>query len=332
MIDRRNLHRGLLGGLALAALPASPRGALAAFPERVITLVVPFAPGGATDLAGRLMADRLGPLLGAGGRAVVDNKPGAGSALGADFVRRARPDGYTLLVGSASTLAVAPASGAAAARYHPTEDFTPLALFGISTMGLVVAADSGIRTVAELLERLRASPGRFGFASSGVGGIAHLAGEYFASLAGVQAIHVPYRGGSQTPEAVMKGEALYAVDSLGSIIGQIRDGALRLLAVSTRGRDPNFPEVPTVAEAGVADYEVASWTVLAGPAGMPADVTEAIGRAAGRVLNEPGVRSRLEATGTLPENDSSPAATRAFLDRQFALYRAIVQRIGLRMD
>ncbi len=332
MIERRDLHRGLLGGLALAALPASPREALAAFPDRVITLVVPFAPGGSTDLAGRLMADRIGPLLGAGGRAVVDNKPGAGSALGADFVRRARPDGYTLLVGSASTLAVAPASGAAAARYHPTEDFTPLALFGISTMGLVVAADSGIRTVAELLERLRANPGRFGFASSGVGGISHLAGEYLASLAGVQAIHVPYRGGSQTPEAVMKGEALYAVDSLGSIIGQIRDGALRLLAVSTRARDPNFPEVPTVAEAGVADYEVASWTVLAGPAGMPADVTEAIGRAAGRVLNEPGVRSRLEATGTIPETDSSPAATRDFLDRQFALYRAIVQRIGLRMD
>jgi tripartite-type tricarboxylate transporter receptor subunit TctC len=331
MIKRRNLDRGLLGGVALAALPAFPRGALAAFPDRVITLVVPFAPGGNTDLAGRLMADRIGPLLG-GGRAVVDNKPGAGSALGADAVRRARPDGYTLLVGSASTLAVAPASGAAAARYHPTKDFTPLALFGLSTMGLVVAADSGIGTVAELLDRLRANPGKFSFASSGVGGISHLAGEYFASLAGVQAIHVPYRGGSQTPEAVMKGEALYAVDSLGSIIGQIRDGALRLLAVSTRTRDPNFPDVPTIAEAALPDFEVASWTVLVGPAGMPADVTEALGRAAAQVLNEPNVRSRLEATGTIPETKSSPEATRAFMDRQFGLYQGIVQRIGLRMD
>ena len=331
MIKRRKLHRGLLGGLALAALPAFQRGALAAFPDRVITLVVPFAPGGNTDLAGRLMADRIGPLLG-GGRAVVDNKPGAGSALGADAVRRARPDGYTLLVGSASTLAVAPASGAAAARYHPTKDFTPLALFGLSTMGLVVAADSGIGTVAELLGRLRANPGKFSFASSGVGGISHLAGEYFALLAGVQAIHVPYRGGSQTPEAVMKAEALYAVDSLGSIIGQIRDGALRLLAVSTRTRDPNFPDVPTIAEAALPDYEVASWTVLVGPAGMPVEVTEALGRAAAQVLNEPNVRSRLEATGTIPETKSSPEATRAFMDRQFGLYQGIVQRIGLRMD
>ena len=331
MIERRNLHRGLLGGLALTALPAFPRGALAAFPDRVITLVVPFAPGGNTDLAGRLMADRIGPLLG-GGRAVVDNKPGAGSALGADFVRRARPDGYTLLVGSASTLAVAPASGAAAARYHPTKDFTPLALFGLSTMGLVVAADSGIGTLAELLGRLRANPGKFSFASSGVGGISHLAGEYFALLAGVQAIHVPYRGGSQTPEAVMKGEALYAVDSLGSIIGQIRDGALRLLAVSTRTRDPNFPDVPTIAEAALPDYEVASWTVLVGPARMPADAMAALGRAAAQVLNEPNVRSRLEATGTIPETNSSPDATRAFMDRQLGLYQGIVQRIGLRMD
>jgi tripartite-type tricarboxylate transporter receptor subunit TctC len=130
----------------------------------------------------------------------------------------------------------------------------------------------------------------------------------------------------------MKGEALYAVDSLGSIIGQIRDGALRLLAVSTRTRDPNFPDAPTIAEAALPDYEVASWTVLVGPAGMPADVTEALGRAAAQVLNEPNVRSRLEATGTIPETNSSPEATRAFMDRQFGLYQGIVQRIGLRMD
>ena len=329
MIRRRDIHRGLLGGLALGALA---RPALAAFPERVITIVVPFAAGGSTDLAGRLLADRLGPLLREGGRAVVDNKPGAGSALGADVVRRSRPDGYTLLVGSASTLAVAPASGAAAARYHPTRDFTPLALFGISTMGLVVAADSGITTVPALIERLRANPGRYGFASSGVGGISHLAGDYFAKLAQVQALHVPYRGGSQTPESVMKGETLYAVDSLGSIIGQIRDGALRLLAVSTARRDPNFPDVPTVAEAALPAYEMASWTVLVGPAGMPDDVTTAISAAASRAIAEPGVRSRLESTGTLPEAESTPASTRAFLDRQFALYTEIVQRIGLRLE
>ena len=331
MIHRTLHRRGLLAGLALAGV-AGARPAFAAFPDRPLTLVVPFAPGGATDLAGRLMADRLGPLLGEGGRAMVDNKPGAGSTLGADVVRRARPDGYTLLVGSASTLAVAPASGAASARYHPTQDFTPLALFGLSTMGLVVAANSGITSLSGLLQKLRAEPGRHGFASSGVGGISHLAGEYLVKLAEVQAMHVPYRGGAQTPEAVMKGEVLFAVDTMGSVVGQVRDGSLRLLAVSTRERDPNFPDVPTVAEAGLPQYEVASWTVLVGPAGMPPEVTEAIGRAAARALTEPGVRTRLEATGTLPEKDSTPAGTRAFLDRQFGLYQEIVRRIGLRLD
>ena len=319
----------LLAALLLLALPAAaqPR-----FPERSITIVVPFAAGGATDLAGRLLADKLGPLLAEGSRAVVDNRPGAGSALGADTVRRARPDGYTLLVGSASTLAVAPAAGASAARYHPTRDFTPLAFFGISTMGLLVSRDSGIDTVRALLDRLGADPGKLAFASSGVGGVAHLASEHFARSAGVEAVHVPYRGGSQTAEAIIKGECLFAIDTIGSNIGQIRDGSLRLLAVSTARRDPNFPDVPTIAEAGVPGYEMASWTVLAGPAGMPPEIVEAIGRAAARAIADPAVRSRLEATGTVPEPDSSPAMTRAFLDRQFELYREVVQRIGLRLE
>jgi len=328
--SRRALGRALLGAGALGA-SSRPGRAAAGYPDRTISVVVPFAAGGATDLAGRLLADRLGPLLGAEARAVVDNRPGAGSALGAEFVRRARPDGHTLLVGSASTLAVAPAAGAAGARYHPTRDFTPLANFGLSGMGLVVAPD-GPRDVAALIERLRAEPGRHGFASSGVGGISHLAGEYFSRLAGAQAIHVPYRGGAQTPEAVIKGEVLFAVDTLGSVVGQVRDGALRLLAVSTRARDPNFPDVPTVAEAALPDYEVASWTVLVGPEGMPEPVARAINRAAARAIAEPAVSARLAATGTVPEADSTLESTRAFLDRQFALYGEIVRRIDLRLD
>lgn len=330
MIERRSLGLGALGAAATLGIGARP--AHASFPDRVISIIVPFAAGGATDMAGRLLADKLGPFLSEGGRAVVDNRPGAGSALGANVVRRARPDGYTLLVGSASTFAVAPASGAAAARYHPTEDFTPLALFGLSTMGLLVSRDSGITTTRELLDRMRASPGRYSYASSGVGGIAHLASEYFCKSAGVEAVHVPYRGGSQTAEAIMKGETLFAIDTVGSNIGQIRAGSLRLLAVTTAARDPNFTDVPTIAEAGVPGYELASWTVLAGPAGMPSEIVEAIGRAAARAISDPTVRERLETTGTVPELNSTPAMTREFLDRQFAIYREVVARIGLRLE
>lgn len=332
MLTRRLFGRRT-GTLALAAttLPLA-RPALAAFPDRPITLVVPFAPGGANDLAGRLLADRMGPLLTAEGRALVENRPGGGSAIGADYVRRARPDGYTLLVGSASTLAVAPASGASAARYHPTEDFTPIAVVGTSPLGVVVPAQSGVATLQQLVDRLRAEPGRLSYASSGVGGVAHLGADYLANLAGTSAQHVPYRGGSQTAESLIKGETLYAVDQLGSVVGQVRDGTLRLLAVTTRRRDPNFPDVPTVAEAVLPDYELTTWTVLAGPRDMPEDVTAALSRAANAALAEPRVRERLESTGTTPVPDSTPASTRAFLDREFALYRNIVQRIGLKLD
>ncbi|MBP0495871.1 Bug family tripartite tricarboxylate transporter substrate binding protein [Pararoseomonas indoligenes] len=326
MLTRRHLGTLALSGAVLA------RPALAAYPERTITVVVPFAPGGANDLAGRLLADRIGPLLSPEGRALVENRPGGGSAIGAEYVRRAKPDGYTLLVGSASTLAVAPASGASAARYHPTQDFTPITIVGTSPLGVVVPTNSGITTVKQLVDKLRAEPGLVGYASSGVGGVAHLAADYLANLAGTTAQHVPYRGGSQTAESLIKGETLYAVDQLGSVVGQVRDGALRLLAVTTRSRDPNFPDVPTVAEAVLPDYELTTWTVMAGPKDLPDDVAGALSKAANTALAEPRVRERLESTGTTPTLDSTPASTRAFLDREYALYRNIVQRIGLKLD
>jgi tripartite-type tricarboxylate transporter receptor subunit TctC len=334
MIERRTLARGLAAVLPSvgAGLLALPRPALAAFPDRVITVVVPFAPGGATDLAGRVIADRLGPLLAPDGRAVVDNRPGAGSALGAEQVRRARPDGHTLLVGSASTLAVAPAAGASAARYSPTEDFTPITVIGTSPLALVVAAGSDIGSARDLAERLRSRRGAFSYASSGVGSVTHLSGEFFANLAGAEVVHVPYRGGSQIAESVMKGEALYAIDQLASVVGQIRDGSLRLLAVSTRARDPNFPEVPTIAEAALPDYELTTWTVMVGPKGVPGEVAAAISRAANAALAEPRVRERLESTGTVPVADSTPESTRAFLAAEFGRYQAIVRRIGLRLE
>ena len=333
MIPQDPLGRRRLAGLALAAAGASlARPALAAYPDRPISVVVPFAPGGANDLAGRLLADSLGPLLSPDGRALVENRPGGGSAIGADYVRRARPDGYTLLVGSASTLAVAPASGAAAARYHPTGDFTPITIVGTSPLAVVVPADAGVTTIRQLVDRMRAEPGRIGYASSGVGGVSHLGADYLANLAGTTAQHVPYRGGSQTAESLIKGETLFAVDALGSVAGQVRDGALRLLAVTTPRRDPSFPDVPTVAEAVLPDYELTTWTVMVGPKGMPDDVAEALSRAANTALAEPRVRERLESTGTTPTLDSTPASTRAFLDREFALYRNIVQRIGLKLE
>lgn len=327
------LTRRGMGALALAggltALGAAPARA-AAYPDRTITVIVPFAPAGATDLAGRIMADRMGPLLGGTGRAVVENKPGAGSTLGAEFVRRARPDGYTLLVGSASTLAVGPASQPKTAKYDPAEDFSAVAIIGTSALGLVVPAASGINDVASLVARLKEGPTQ-AYASSGVGGVAHLAAALFASMAGVEATHVPYRGGSTLAEALIKQEVLFAVDQVASVIGQVRDGALKLLAVSTAQRDPGFPDVPTIAET-VQGYELSTWTVMVGPKDMPADITQALNRAANAALSEPAVRERLVTSGTTPRNDSTPDSTRAFLAEEFSRFKAVVERTGLKLE
>lgn len=327
-LSRRRL--GLAAGAAALVPLLGARRAWAAFPDRTITVIVPFAPAGATDLAGRILADRMGPLLAEGGRAVVENKPGAGSALGAEFVRRSRPDGYTLLVGSASTLAVAPAAQPKVAPYDPAEDFTPIAVVGTSALGLVVPAASGIRDVRGLIARLKQAPEAY--ASSGVGGVAHLAAALFCNLAGVSATHVPYRGGSSVAEALMKQEVIFAVDQIASIVGQIREGALTLLAVTTRQRDPNFPDVPTLAEAGVADYELSTWTAMVGPKGLPAEVAAALNRAANAALREPAVRERLSTSGTEPRDDSTVESTRAFLRQEFARFQDVVRRTGLVID
>jgi tripartite-type tricarboxylate transporter receptor subunit TctC len=331
-MERRRLMRGAAAAAVFAAAPFAPgRPAAAAFPDRPITVVVPFAPGGANDLVARVLADRLGPLLAPGGRALVENRPGAGSTLGADYVRRAKPDGYTLLVGSSSTLAVNPATQVSSVRYHPTEDFTPVALLGTSALALVVPATSELRTPEELVRKLRDSPGRLGFASAGVGAVGHLAGEWFAEMAGGKAMHVPYRGGSSLAEALIKGEVDFALDQLGSVVGQIRDGSLRLLAVTTRARDRAFPEVPTLAEGALPGYELTTWSALVGPKGLPGEVTQALSRATNAALAEPQARARLEAAGVDPVTDSTPDSTRDFLAGEVARFRDIVARTGLQL-
>ncbi|ONG50455.1 transporter [Pseudoroseomonas deserti] len=318
--------------LAAPALLLAKPGRAAEFPDRTITIVVPFAPAGATDLAGRVLADRMGPLMGPQGRVVVENKPGAGSALGAEYVRRARPDGYTLLVGSASTLAVAPAAQPAVARYNPAEDFSPIAIVGTSALGLVVPAASGIKSIPELVQRLRADGGKHGYASSGVGGVSHLASALFSKLADAPANHIPYRGGSSVAEALLKQEVLFAVDQIASIVGQIRDGQLTLLAVTTTTRDRSFPNVPTLAEAGVKEYELSTWTALVAPKDTPAEVVALLNRAANGALREAAVRERLSTSGTDPRDDSTPDTTKAFLAEEFARFKGVVEKTGLRIE
>lgn len=325
----RVTRRATVGVLATLAVP---RVALAAYPERPITIIVPLAPGGGTDVSARILAERLGPNLGPQGRVLIDNRPGAGTALGADVVRRAAPDGYTLLYSTAGTFAVNPALGAGPIRFHPTRDFTPIAVVGSSAMALVVPASSDIRTLPQLVARLRAEPGRHHYGSSGTGSANHLAAALFTRMVEANVAHSPYRGGNDLTQAIVRAEVMYAVDLFGSVIGLVRGGQLRLLAVTSATRDPNYPEGPTMAEAGLAGYEFNNWTGLAAPTGLPDDIATAISQATNRALAEPAVRARMAQLALNPVTDSTLPSTRRFFDAELERVRDMVARAGVRVE
>ncbi len=326
---------------SLPLLPAAvlwrPAGAAAqsgtSYPERPVTLVVPFLAGGSTDIAARILAERMAPHLGPAARIIVENRAGAGGSVGAEWVRHRAPDGHTLLLGSASALATNPAALPGQTPYDPVEDFAQIALVGGGPMVLVVPASSRFRTAAELFAAVRAEPGQHTWATSGAGGIGHLTGEYIKIEAGdLRAEHVPYRGGSAVMEALAKGEVDYSLEVLASTAPHLRDGLSRGLAVSSLKRHPLFPDIPTLDEAGLKGFEVTTWNILAAPRGLPADVLAALSRAARAALAEQGARERLTAAGVDPaEATTTPESTRAFLRSELAKFRGIVERAGLRL-
>lgn len=330
------LPRRSLPLLSAAAL-WRPTGAAAQsssnFPERPITVVVPFLAGGSTDIAARILAERMGPLLGPAGRLIVENRGGAGGSVGAEWVRHRPADGYTLLLGSASALATNPAALPATTPYDPVEDFTQIAVVGGGPMVLVVPASSRFRTATELFAAVKAQPGRFTWATSGAGGIGHLTGEYLKIEAGgLTAEHVPYRGGSAVMEALAKAEVDYSLEVLASTASHLRDGLSRGLAVSSRARHPLFPDIPTLDELGLKGFEITTWNILAGPRGVPPETVATLSRAARAALAEPGVRERLAAAGVDPaEANTTPESTRAFLRSEVAKFRSIVERAGLKL-
>ena len=303
------------------------------FPERPISLVVPFLAGGSTDIAARIMAERMAPHLGPAARIIVENRAGAGGSVGAEWVRHRAPDGYTLLLGSASALATNPAALPGQTPYDPVEDFSQIAVVGGGPMVLVVPASSRFRTAGELFAAVKAEPGRHTWATSGAGGIGHLTGEYLKIEAGgLQAEHVPYRGGSAVMEALAKGEVDYSLEVLASTASHLRDGLSRGLAVSSKARHPLFPDIPTLDELGLKGFEITTWNILAGPRGLAPDILGALSRAARAALAEGSVRERLAAAGVDPgEATTTPDGTRAFLRAEVAKFRGIVERAGLRL-
>ncbi|MFN6955895.1 MAG: Bug family tripartite tricarboxylate transporter substrate binding protein [Acetobacteraceae bacterium] len=315
--------------LAASALPPLPARAQGAFPARSVSLVVPFAPGGTTDVVARIVQEPLSRHLGVA--VTVENRPGAGGAVGAEVVRRSAPDGHTILLATASTHGVNPAVFDDL-PYDAERDFAPIALLGTTPQALAVRADHPARRVADLVARLRAEPGRLNYASAGVGSITHLASEWFLQAAGgLAAEHVPYRGGGPALQAVIAGEADFVLETTATLAGAVHGGRVRLLAVATARRSAAFPDVPTLQEEGFAGFDAASWTMAVAPAGTPAPVLMRLNAAFNAAVAEEEVRRRLADIGTEAIADSTPESAAAHIRVEIARWRAVVQRAGLRI-
>jgi len=321
------MNRRHLLGLTAAGLAApSVLRAQAGFPSQPIRLIVPFAAGGPTDIPARLIADELGKLLPQ--RVIVENRTGAGVVVGTDLVAKAPRDGHTLLY---STIAHAVARALfPRLPFDPLADFTQVALVGQIPMILLVSPRVPANNLRELIALFRANPGRFDYGSSGNGGALHLASELFLSMAGgLQVNHVPYRGSAAALPDLLNGTLAMMIDVASSALPYMQRGELRALAISTRERFPQAPDLPTFIEQGVAGYEAYTWHMVHAPAGTPEPVINALNQAINRVMAMPSVAERLSALTMQVVSDSTPASAAAFLRSEITKWEPIIRDRGI---
>ncbi|HYZ32382.1 MAG TPA: tripartite tricarboxylate transporter substrate binding protein [Crenalkalicoccus sp.] len=314
-------------GLAACLGLAMPRLALAqAWPAaRPIRLVVGFPPGGSGDFLARALGEPLGRALGQ--TIVVDNRPGAGSNIAAENVARSEPDGYSLLLGGNFTHAVNPALYRRV-PFDPLADFTAISRICDLPTIIAVSPESGIRTLGELVARLRAEPGRWTYATPGIGTPSHLAGATLAKVAGVEFTHVPFRGGAPSLQAVLAGDVAVLIGTPPVALPMVRAGKLLALAVTTRAASPVIAGVPGTAEAGLPELDIAGWWGLWGPARLPAPVRDRLFTALRGVLAEPAVQARLAEEGLQALPSASPAEFEAFLRSEIPFWAAVVREAG----
>ncbi len=318
-------RRALTAGLALLL---SCGTALAQYPDKPVRLVVPFPPGGPTDVFARVLSAGLAEELGQ--QILIDNKAGAGGTVGTDLVAKAKPDGYTLLFGTAATHGIN-VSLYETLPYDPLKDFELIALTGLVPMVLLVPPDQP-RTLKELVAKLKAEPGKATYASSGNGTTNHLAGELFKSRAGVDAVHVPYRGSGPALQDLMGGRLTFMFDSFGTSLEQIKAGKLYAVAIMADKRSQARPDVPTTAEAGLADFVGGTWNVVAAPAGTPREIVDRLNAAINKALVGETVADRLRQLGIEAVTDSTPASTRVFVAAEIAKWREVVRTTGMKVD
>ena len=289
-MNRRTLLAALLGATALAAAPANAAG----YPDKSVTIVVPFVAGGSSDIVGRLTGQKLGEKLGQ--TVIVDNRPGANGGIGASLVAKAKPDGYTLLVGSIGVYSINPALFKDL-TYDPARDMDLLTLAVRTPNVLVASPKFPANTVAELVDHMKKNPEKVTFTSSGIGSSDHLTAVLFWQKTGTKGVHVPYKGGAAAMSDMIGGHADVSFQNLGAASAHVKAGRLKILGVTSEKRHPVFPETPTMAEAGVQDLVVYSWQAFAAPKGLPKDVTDKLQPALIAALKDPEVVRKFDEIG-----------------------------------
>ena len=312
--------------LALFAATASAQGA---FPNKQITIIVGFSAGGSTDLVARMLAEELRRVWGQ--PVVVDNKPGAGGNIGADLVAKAKPDGYTLLMGSVGPLAIN-ASLYAKMPYDNLKDFSPISLVvHVPNMLVVNPATVPAKTLSEFVALLKTKPGQYFFASTGVGTSSHLSGVLLNGMAGVQTTHVPYKGAVALNDLLAGDQVQFMFATIPSVIQFVRTGKLRALGVSTLTRSAAAPDVPTLAESGYPEFEASSWFALLGPADMPRDIVSKIHAEVVRAVKTPEFRDKLIQQGADPVG-STPEELGAYMRAETAKWAKVVKTSGAKAE
>jgi tripartite-type tricarboxylate transporter receptor subunit TctC len=299
--------------LAVIALVACSLAQAQNYPNRAVRLVVPFAPGGSTDAVGRLVAASLAPRLGQ--PVVVENRPGAGSQIGLEFVTRATPDGYTLLLGSTDGLAIVPAMKKQA-PYDPVKDFTPIAVVARVPLAFVVNVKFPPNTLAELVKYAKANPNGVRYGSGGVGSLLHLGVEQLVSSTGTQMIHVPYKGGGPMMQDIVAGQVELVVTSTDFTKRFVDSGQLKALAVADTTRHPLIPNVPTTAEAGMPDLLVVSWFGILGPPALPRPIVDRVGKELAIVMDDASLKERLLQVGATAAYQPADEYARHIADEQ----------------
>lgn len=319
--------RLVAASVAVATIMMSTTGAFAAaWPNRAIRLIVPFPPGGAADTVARVYADKLGEALKQS--VVIENKPGAGTAIAAEAVANAAPDGYTLSLAPAGQLTILPHLNKEIS-YDPFKSFVPVSNLATVPYVLAAAPDTPVSSAEELIAAAKKDPGKFTYSSCGPGTLCHLSGLLFASQTGTDLLHVPFKGSAPAVAALLGNVVNLSFDTLTVLAPQIRDGKVRGLLVTSRERSPQLPDVPTAAEAGVSDFVIDSWFGLVVPAGTPDDIVQRLNAEVVRIGALPEVKARLEAQG-LSVTTSTPGGFADIIKTDYARWGKVVSQSGVK--